>query len=396
MSVKQNWLQLTIVQAGGAICLPVFVIGFALGKNDGIASAFLSIVLGNIFLLVLAMICGLYSSQKKLSTIECAIQCFGRKGKILFSAAIVCSMTGWYAIQLNLMGESLNQLFPFDCGVYGTVAMGAVMTILARRGIQGVGLLATISLPLLIATIAIGVYDAVPNSVESFHFSKITTSGVSLVLACSIAAVIDLPSFFKDAGSQKDAMVSIVLLFGLVIPVVEGVGVILSSSFGEGDFLSVLMGQNPSKIWQFWVLGFVLLAGWTTNSANLYSAAVSLEPIFYSASFAKRAALVGGVGSVFACFPLMEGLELILEPIGVVLASMGAVLIVYMFTQNYTTAVHHFICWMAGVVVGMSGLIYKSVSGIPILDAFFVSSLTLGIIVVFSTIKQERVGYENN
>lgn len=388
MMEKQNWMQLTAVQAGGAICLPVFVIGYALGKNYGLQSAFLAIMLGNVLLLLLALVSGAYSAEKKLSTIQCAIQCFGRRGKGFFSAAMVFSMTGWFAIQLNLMGESLQKLFPFINPFAGTIAMGLVMTALGVKGLRGVGVLANISLPLLVATIAFSFCGVDFSEVAMQAAKPHSFSGISLVLACSIGAVVDLPTFFRAAKSKKDATKAVWVLFGLVIPAVEMVGVLLSSATIDGGFLDVLMGAHPSIVWEVWVLGFVLMAGWTTNSANLYSAAVSLEPVFASAPFGVRATLLGSIGTALSCFPLMEGLELILQPIGVALTSMGAVMITTFFAQVNTSPMQNFSAWMIGVFVGATGLI----TGIAVLDSFLISMISMGII----AFKLERVIYESD
>ena len=393
---RQGWLQLTAVQAGGAICLPVFVIGYALGKSYGIASAALAIVLGNMLLMTLAFVSGVYSSEKRLSTIECAIECFGKKGKGLFSAAMVTSMTGWFAIQLNLMGESLHQIFPIAKGIYGSLGMGIVMTALGTRGLRGVGILANLSMPLLIATIVMGLAGTGVDVSTTAAPRTLTTAGLSLVLACSIGAVVDLPTFFRVAKSRKDAIVSIVVLFGLVIPAVEMVGVILSSANGGGGFIDMLMGAYSSSLWNIWVLGFVLMAGWTTNSANLYSAIVSIGPVVPAASFPFRAVLVGGAGTLLSCLPLMEGLEMILHPIGIVLTSMGAVLICFFITQEKTTAVQNVLAWIAGTATGCLSMATASVTGIPMLDGFVVSLIMMGAFMGYASLKKEILIYEND
>jgi len=46
----------------------------------------------------------------------------------------------------------------------------------------------------------------------------ISMSGLSLLLACGIAALIDLPTFFRLATSQKDGIIAVCLLFGFVLP----------------------------------------------------------------------------------------------------------------------------------------------------------------------------------
>lgn len=390
---RQGWLQLTAVQAGGAICLPVFVIGHALGKSYGMASAAMAIVLGNTLLLALAFVSGVYSAEKRLSTIQCAIACFGDQGKGGFSSAMVLSMIGWFAIQLHLMGECLNQILPSSIGIASPLGMGVVMTALGTRGLRGVEILANLSMPLLIATIVVGLVGADKGEGMALEPKLLTMSGLSLVLACSIGAVVDLPTFFRSAKSRKDAVIAVCVLFVLVIPSVEMVGVILSSSGEQKGFLDVLMGAHASGVWELWVLCFVLIAGWTTNSANLYSAAVSLEPVLQRVEFSKRTLLAGSVGTLLSVFPLLDGLELVLQPIGVVLTSMGAVLIVCFLSENKTTPQQNFASWMIGAGAGMISLAASTVTGIAVLDGFIASLIAMG---AFSLKKERWINEKND
>lgn len=393
---RQNWIQLTTVQAGGAICLPVFVIGYALGKNYGIASAALAIVLGNALLLTLAFVSGVYSSQKRLSTVQCAIACFGEKGKGMFSAAMVLSMTGWFAIQLHLMGESLSLLIPSWNGIAATLCMGVVMTALGTKGLRGVGMLANISMPLLLLTIVMGLMGVEKGEASSDDVQFLTTSGMSLVLACSIGVVVDLPTFFRSAKSRKDAVAAVCVLFALVIPAVEMVGVIISASGAGEGFLDVLMGESPSGAWKLWVLGFVLMAGWTTNSANLYSAVVSLEPVMPSTAFSSRTWLVGLLGTFAAVLPLLEGLELVLQPIGIILTSMGAVMISSFVTGRKSAAAQNFTAWMVGAGAGLLSLMTVSITGIAALDGFIASLFTISAFRGLQALSKENLIYEND
>jgi cytosine permease len=395
MNGRQNWMQLSAVQAGGAICLPVFVVGHALAQQEGIPSALFAIGLGNAFLLVLALIGASYSSEKRLSTVECAVECFGSIGKGFFSAAMVVSMVGWFAIQLHLMALSLDELTPFSVGIWGSLCLGAVMTLLGMRGLQGLKRLATISMPLLLLTIGFGLTDTSISDLKSIDDFHLSTTGVSLVLACSIAAVIDLPTFFRVSLSRKDAVIAVCVLFGLVIPFVEGVGVILFASQGNASFLDLLMHAHASYGWKLWVLGFVLLAGWTTNSANLYSATVSLGPALSNVSFANRALMLGSAGTLLSCLPLMEGLEGILQPVGVVLASMGAVLTVSFLFEAKAPPQFAFLAWGVGAATGGVSVFGYSLTGIAVLDAFAASLIMMGGIRAIPFLKQERIIDEN-
>src|SRR5438105_2900639 len=109
-------------------------------------------------------------------------------------------------------------------------------------------------------------------------------------------------------------MIAVTLLFGLVMPLIESVGVIFFSGGSSDDLLQALMGAGTSEYWKLWVLGFVILASWTSNSANLYSAAASLQATVPQYSPKTITLFSGTVGTLLACLNLMDNLGVILEP----------------------------------------------------------------------------------
>ncbi len=110
---KQNWRQLLCIQIGGAICLPVIITGQMLVKNYGYLSALGAIILGNFFLMMYAYLTSSMATKERKSTVECVITIFGTKGTHIFGFVFIISMLGWFAIQLNLMTESLIHFLTF-------------------------------------------------------------------------------------------------------------------------------------------------------------------------------------------------------------------------------------------------------------------------------------------
>lgn len=107
----QNWRQLSIIQIGGAICLPVMMVGQILAQMYGLTSALLVILIGNLLLFAMASVTSFAGAKEKKSTAEFAIDLFGHRGKGFFSGAMVISVVGWFAIQLQLMGLCLSSTF---------------------------------------------------------------------------------------------------------------------------------------------------------------------------------------------------------------------------------------------------------------------------------------------
>ena len=181
--------------------------------------------------------------------------------------------------------------------------------------------MATLMTPLLTLAILYALYYApVPPS------APLSMAGLSLVISCSIAAVIDLPTFFREARSPRDAKIAASALFLISLPLVECAGV----------FIPTL---NPF---------FLLLAGFTANNANMYSAAVSLETLV-PLPLRHRLLLICLIGTLLALFPLLENLEVYINTIGIIISSMGGVLIGYLLKKTQGSL----LAWGLGALCGL-------------------------------------------
>lgn len=382
--MRQNWKSLLLIQAGGVICLPVFIIGHALAKTYGIYSALLAIFFGNVLLLMMGVVSASSSALHRKSTAECAIDVFGSKGKELFAGAMVFSMIGWFAIQLNIMTSSFEGLQ--DYGIIFNILLGCIITIIGIRGMSSLNALATLSMPFLLMTIGYALYS-VNGSPMILQNEELTLSGMSLVLACGIAAVIDLPTFFRLATTRQDGIIAACLLFGLVLPLVEGVGLYLFMHSQGEHLLQVLVLPNSGMLWKGWVITFLILAGWTTNNANLYSATVSLETLAPRLSEKSRTLLIGFTGTILSCFNLLDHLILVLDLIGIVLGSMGAIMMFHFAFKQLKNEKENIIAWTVGFLSGVCGYLGYTLLKIPVLDAFTFALITK---ILFKVIKNEK------
>jgi cytosine permease len=223
--------------------------------------------------------------------------------------------------------------------------------------------------------------------------------GISLVIATAIAAVIDLPTYFRHARSAKDGLISVVLIFAIAIPAIELVGVYLATYRGGESVIDILKGTNP--LWNFWIAFFIVLAGWTTNNTNLYSGVISLEFIWPSSSSCMRTWAVGVAGTLLACCNLLDHLELILDLVGIGIGSMGAVVIIsYMFITKDVKCLstihqrYHLGAWGLGAALGTSSIVgLFSVTSIAVLDAFLGASV--GTLLLFINLRKTYVSIHN-
>lgn len=383
----QNWRQLIVIQAGGALCLPLFVVGYHLAKNYGFSSALAGIVVGNLILYLLATMMLNRCLTKRLSTSELSQEVFGDIGKYFFSAIMVFSLIGWFAIQLTIMGDALGGLLPIvgDYPIPLRVGLGILATLTAIFGLKGLEVVANFSLPLLCATVGYALWVAQGGEASSLSFEKINFAGTSLVIASCLSAVIDLPTFFRQAASKREGRIALTLLFCCVVPLIQAVGVYLCLHNQAENLTEVLSLASSHPLWKVWIGLFVLLAGWTTNNTNIYSASVNMVRLVPNLSNKVRIAIAGAIGIVFSIIPFLGNFASILELIGIFLSGMGAAIL---FSRKDESPVINLIGWGLGVGFGLIGL-----SGFSLLDAFVVTSLVKGGSLLFLNVGEKNEVY---
>ncbi len=251
-NTQQSWLHLTMVQLGGALCLPVIMVGQSLATTYGCIPAITAIMIGNMLLMIVGMILVRNSFAARTSTVETAAYFLGTRASGIFALTMILSMTGWFALQLAIIGgaaQKMLQLIPLDIsltliiGILGTCILGMV-----SFGIKGIASCATVTAPLLALTVGCALYKSLigaPNPTGGIAVaSNMSALGaVSLVISIALAAVIDIPTYYRHARSLKDGTISIILLFIVAIPLIEMAGVALGLR-QTGTLIDILAAQG--------------------------------------------------------------------------------------------------------------------------------------------------------
>lgn len=327
---KQSWWQLLSIQAAGAICLPVILVGQILCQKYEWHTAVVSVVVGNLFLLAVGYFFALLSVEKPLSTVE-HIACYGgRYARKLCAAVMLFSMLGWFGIQLNIMSMSLEQLLE-GMGVFLPpsflhLGMGIVLSAILCLGIRAMASLANFITPLLALTVLYAIFSSHGSCAKAAVLTPFCFASLLSVIGVNIAVVIDLPTFLRHAKSSKDARICVVLLYGVVVPLIEGAGIYLSTVTGTDSVLGALQSGHGVS-WMMWVSCFVLLSGWVTNNANLYSALTSSYALWTKGTVVMRSMVLGAIGTFIACLNPLENIEGILRVFTIVTLGMGAVIL---------------------------------------------------------------------
>jgi purine-cytosine permease-like protein len=375
-----TWRDLASIEVGGAICLPVIMVGYQLCHQYGLASALLGIGAGNLLLFILACASCWISLEKRKTTAENALVYFGPYGVRLFALSLLIAKTCWFALQLNMMTQALQPLLPESevLGVALNLFLGCAILVCGLLGIRSISRFSAYSLPILISTMLVSLY-LVKDHPAAIGPQALSAAGISLIIAAAITAVIDMPTYYRHARTIKDGLVGSAILTLIALPLIEGVGVYLAYH-QTGDQLILGLSGSGNRLWNVWMALFLILAGWTTNNMNLYTASNCLIPLLSKSSERMRALIVGILGTGLSLLQLLNHFTYVLQILGIFVGSMGCVVITCFTLKKLLPSKEsklgvNIAAWGAGVAAGFLSLLHVvNLTGIPLVDSCLAAS----------------------
>lgn len=377
METKQivSLFSLTAIQIGGAFCLPVIMAGQMLSQTYGFFNASLALLVGNILLWICSIFIGKLSTQYKQSTLDLARTLFGQKGAFIGALALLIPMIGWFSITLSFISQCFTNIIPSLPVILSNIIISVLLIVIISSGLKNVGILSSISIPLLLIAIAIALYKIIYfGFLQSTQTNSSVFSATATVIAIAIAAVVDLPTYYRFAASNKSAQISLAFVFLIGLPLVEGLGVLIGA-FLPGKNLVEVFTNNHAGLFSNIMMLFLAFKGFATNSTNLYSAANSLKGLFPKLNLKNATIIAGVLGSFLSFFPLIENLEKVLSILAITTSSLGALFFTASVGLSFSTNMV-LISSLSGITLGILTLFSSfTISGEPLCDSFFATML---------------------
>jgi purine-cytosine permease-like protein len=354
------------------------MLGYTLSKHLGLINSVIAIILGNIILFCAGLITSKLGFELKVPTVSVVSKIFGDKklGLVLFAVIMSTLMSGWGILQLKYMSSTLCIFLKQPAGIFQaltTVVLGALVILTLLGGLRGVGKLALLITPLLIGTLLISLFRINMSEIIFPELFSVLT-GVPLVVSLALALVIDQPTYAKtlETRSETIKLLGTVLLVGLVL--IECAGALLACS-SEDNLISCLM--TGGMVWQAAITVLLISSGFLAAMNNIYSASISLERACQKIPFKFITTFVGIIVTLIALLSPGEFFKEILELIGTLTSSVGALMICWYFTGMSTVPLVISVgALVSGCAIGILHLFgVLALTPSPVLDSFLTSGV---------------------
>ncbi len=326
MEERKSWVDVAMIQAGVMICVPSLMVGGMLAESMSMVNAILSGVVGYAIIVVFMVLVGIMGSDLGVPSCVTAEGIFGKQGAAkLISILFMVSMIGWFAVQNGVCGSAFSNLIQAGTGIQipipvSTVIWGVIMLITAVYGINALDKLNKIAIPALVVVTVIGCVAAVRQfGTENLnqvieHPTMTFAGGVVLTISFMATGASTASDFTRYQKTRKDTILSSaigVMPAGMAMLIL---GAVMTRIAQQYDISLVFSTVGLP----FLGMVVLILATWTTNTTNAYSAGLNAVMVFNLKENKRSLAtlLLGVIGIVLAAVGIAGYFETFLNFLG--------------------------------------------------------------------------------
>jgi cytosine permease len=381
--------RVALILIGFAISLPSFLssaqISAALGMRDAVLVGFVA----GLILCAMGCLTSLVSVRTRLTTYLLVQRSFGIRGAALVNIAIAFVHFGWFGVNAAFFGDAMVAGTQEVLGVSGPFAAfvivgGLLMAITTIYGFRALDRLALFAVPILALILGAVVVTAVRRygivSAPDPTPPQPMTFGIALsaLIGGNMLTVAAMPDLTRYIRSARESILGMVLSFPVATPLLTMAAAIPVLATGEIDIMKLIIGFGLGVP----ALLVLILSTWTINSANLYSASLSLTATFPRIAQWKFTIVAGLLGSLIAVGGILDAFVSFLLLLGAIIPPIAAIYVIDAFRSNSAPTPVHWpaiVTWMVSAGIALlanSG--YFTLTTVPALDATLAASVIYG------------------
>nr|VFK67016.1 MAG: cytosine permease [Candidatus Kentron sp. UNK]VFK72461.1 MAG: cytosine permease [Candidatus Kentron sp. UNK] len=394
-----------LIYIGIGLALPAFLLGSQIGVSLGLTDTMLAIVASGVILTLVGGATGAIGARVRLSTYLITQITFGKIAAKAINLLIAGTIMGWFGITISLLARSLDSLFinqfSLDFGVISwSLVGGALMISTAVWGFKGLDKLSLVVVPLLFGLLTATNWHVLGET-DLTHILGLPGDGnipfgaaVSMMAGGFMVGAANMPDIARYGRGMKDGAIGAFLCFLPGMFVILILSALPPLATGQMDIIALMTGFG----WPIAATLVVVMAAWSSNDNNLYSASLSVASVTRTMEKWKITVILGAFGTVLAILGILDGFTTFLSLLGVVIPPVAGVYIADWFVrrEDYQQAdiagAPNFrpvaiLSWVTGSLVAFctlpentGGWGVATLTGISVLDGLLVGAIALLIL----------------
>lgn len=389
----QNFWEVGAV-LGSGMGLPVMIVGGSIAKTEGLGTAILSIVIGNIILWMIGLaITSMAKSQH--NAIQNISEYLGKFAGILSAILFLFAILIWYGLQLKAAVVTITTNHPENSMWLWGAVLGLIVSLLGIGGMPLIKRIVIFSLPILFIFLLFGIFTSKYQNLLNQSWN-ISISGILLVIIIWLPGIVSLPTFFRHARSKTDAFLSLSFMT-LIRSCFQIFMAILGIDTIEA-FSCKCWSDNPIIVQSIFTTLFGILSMISVNLINLYFLSAPLQFLFPKYRSNSQFFLLGILGTFFYILfnhiitqstSNLSTLAFLEQVSDSFIISLGVVLIIDLiikiFVRHRPRSLERFLsttCWLACCAIALAIQFNdRSNSNVPLISAGI--AILLFIIILF-------------
>lgn len=340
---KKSWISIALIWAGSVVCVPALMVGGFITSGLGFTKSVIAMVIGYLIVVAYMLFMAMQAGDLGVPSVVTFEGSFGKKGsRYLASAVIVFCFTSWFAFQTAVCGSAFSgllNLYGISFPVMASMILwGVIMFSTAVYGFGLMKLLNQISVPVMVIILVYAVINILSNP-EAYqkivlfqpeHPMSII-AGIGIAVGGFAAGGVLAGDVTRYAKNRKETALSVVwgvLPAGIGSLVIGAILAINAGALGMDNTSIVAMLTSIGAP----ILGLIvlILATWTTNVANAYSAGFAFLNLT-GMSNEKRALstlIIGAIGTLIAVMGALQYFGGFLNIVGAFIPPIAGVTIV--------------------------------------------------------------------
>lgn len=401
-------LHLTAVIVAMATSLPAFLLGADIFMALGAVRGTFAALTGCLVLALLAMLTMSIGGVVRLNTYTIIRAVFGDLGGRLVTLLLSLTVFGWFGITATLFGRICERAFNDTLGWSPTestfiVGGGVLMIATAIFGFRALDLLGRWTVPLMLLVMAASAFLIIEPVglrvvVDTQAVPSVNIPGMgaaaSIVIGSLMVAVAIAPDIARFSRSKGHSIAAAALSYGVGVLLILMLAGLPALATGSNDLVN---NMSNSGLGVF-ALVILVLATWTTNATNLYSASLGMSQWFVARREWQVTLVAGIIGTGLALAGILDYFIDFLVFLSLAIPPVAGIYITHYFLAtdgNFTEAgstqwrPRAFVAWFGGTAIA-AALAYgygTSLTGIPACDATLAAA---GIYAALTKILESR------
>jgi cytosine permease len=332
------WWRIATINVLFSVSLPTLITGMDLANQAPRATFLWSIVVGSLILTVIGICTSIVGCRARFSSYMLARIAFGARGSMLLNLAFALSLIGWFGVNLNLFGDSIQRLLRVLLDYQGPewpseLAAGILITGTTLVGLKAINRLSMLIVPVLLLVCALLLVKSLGHASFGEILARAPATGmsfgdaVSAIVGGYIVGAVIMPDTCRFIGPAHGAVWTAVLTYFVSSAGIMVIGGLAALALHLTDMLDLMLAMGLGA----GAFAIVIGGSWLLNALNLYSAALSVDAAVPRLKRSTTTLLCGVLGTLAAFLNILDHFLAFLFYLSIVFVPVASIIVIDCF-----------------------------------------------------------------